>query len=473
MSVSTVTNKIIYTGSGTTGPFDFDFKIYVSSDLVVEKYTIATGVTETLTETTDYVVTIDIDGTGYVTTVAAVTSSYKLIIRRVLPVTQEIDYVEGDKFPAETHEEGLDRSRMIDQQLQEQIDRCVKVSTGSTSSPDELIEDINDAVAAAQLAETAAETAQGLAETAQAAAELAAENFSFASQAEAEAGTIETKSMNPLRTAQAIAVLATSGVKTDGTVNPTNLLSNGDFESWSAGASAAPDGWAVSAPGGSIAREASIIKLGTYSAKLTRGGTDAQLYQKIHAAKGIAYWKGRTVTLLKWVYATVADRAYIEIYDGVGATRSTAHTGNSTWQLLTVTRTISASATEVGVYNYVLTGDTSAYFDGAMLVEGESAFAFSPKPAEFGAFTAKAVSGVYQAATDGIVVASMKYASGNLNIEGLSDASTPPTTRRAYLSVAATYPGSLCFPVKKGDYYQVVPSQTVTDDWMYFLPMGA
>jgi hypothetical protein len=125
MSVSSTTNKIIYTGSGTTGPFDFDFVIYLASDLVVEKYTIATGATTTLTITTDYTVTIDPDGTGYVTAVAAVTSAYKLIIRRVLPLTQEIDYVEGDKFPAETHEEGLDRSRMVDQQLQEQIDRAV------------------------------------------------------------------------------------------------------------------------------------------------------------------------------------------------------------------------------------------------------------------------------------------------------------------------------------------------------------
>jgi len=32
----------------------------------------------------------------------------------------------------------------------------------------------------------------------------------------------------------------------------------------------------------------------------------------------------------------------------------------------------------------VSTGDATAFFDGAMLVEGESAFAFSPKPAEEG-----------------------------------------------------------------------------------------
>jgi hypothetical protein len=169
----------------------------------------------------------------------------------------------------------------------------------------------------------------------------------------------------------------------DGTVNPTNLISNGNFESWSAGASAAPDGWTLSGAGASVAREASTIKIGTYSAKVTRSGAQTYLGKAIHTDKGIAYWKGRTVTLGMWVYATVADRAKIEITDGVGGGASTFHTGDSTWQWLTATRTIDASADQLTLYCSVLTADTSAYFDGAMCVEGSSAFAFSPKPAEY------------------------------------------------------------------------------------------
>ncbi len=176
----------------------------------------------------------------------------------------------------------------------------------------------------------------------------------------------------------------TTKVTGDGTVNPTNLLSNGDFENWSAGASAAPDGWVLDGAGASVAREGTIIKLGTYSAKLTRAGTDCSLNQAIHATRGIAYWKSRKVTVSKLVYATVADRARLSIQDGVDTTNSSYHTGNSTWQLLTVTHTVNASATGVTVYGQVNTGDTSAYFDGAMLVEGESAFAFSDKPMVYG-----------------------------------------------------------------------------------------
>jgi hypothetical protein len=172
----------------------------------------------------------------------------------------------------------------------------------------------------------------------------------------------------------------TNKVKNDGTVNPTNLLSNGDFEHWSAGTSSAPDGWTLS--NGSVAREASIVKMGTYSAKVTRNGIDLVLSQApLHTDRGIDYWKGRTVTVGMWVYATVADRVYAQIYDGVNVNLSSAHPGDSTWKWLTVTATIASNATLLGAYARVQTGDTSVYIDGAMCVEGESSFAFANKPA--------------------------------------------------------------------------------------------
>jgi len=182
-------------------------------------------------------------------------------------------------------------------------------------------------------------------------------------------------------------VVDSSGALSGGTplfqnINPTNLLSNGDFENWSAGTSVAPDGWTQGAMN-TIAQEATIIKLGTYSTKITKTVADAYIYQNIHTTRGIAYWQGRTITLGCWVYATVANRAVLILSDGIVDTYSSYHTGNSTWQLLTVTKTVSVNATSVQVYLYVGTGATSAYFDGAMVVEGSSAFAFSDKPASY------------------------------------------------------------------------------------------
>lgn len=179
--------------------------------------------------------------------------------------------------------------------------------------------------------------------------------------------------------------LAESYALGDGTVNPTNLLANGNFESWSAGTSAAPDGWTTTGADIEVAKETTIIKVGSSSVKITRNGTDCLIYQSIIGDYGLAYWKGRTITAGCWVYATVADRARLRFSSGGEIYGySSYHTGNSTWQFLTVTTTISATASAANLHLLVDTGDTSAYFDGAMLVEGSSAFAFSPKPAEEG-----------------------------------------------------------------------------------------
>lgn len=168
---------------------------------------------------------------------------------------------------------------------------------------------------------------------------------------------------------------AISGV---GTVSPANLLFNGSFEAWSAGTSAAPDGWILTGAGASIAQESTIKKLGAYSAKLTRAGADCRITYTVSTD---AYYNGRAVTFSAWVYTTAASRARLAISYGSGTAYSSYHTGNSAWQLLTVTATIGSS---FDVYLAVETGDVSAYIDGAVVVEGSSVFSFSPKPAEEG-----------------------------------------------------------------------------------------
>ena len=163
-----------------------------------------------------------------------------------------------------------------------------------------------------------------------------------------------------------------------GSVNPTNLLSNGNFENWSAGTAVAPDGWTLDS--GTIASEGTIKLINSYSAKLTRVGTNNLLTQDIQGTKGYTYFRGKTLTFGCWVYATVADRARLRLSDGTQATYSSLHTGNSTWQWLTATITVDVSATNIYVQCGIVTGDTSAYFDGAICVEGSSIFAYADKP---------------------------------------------------------------------------------------------
>lgn len=152
-----------------------------------------------------------------------------------------------------------------------------------------------------------------------------------------------------------------------------NLLTNSNFEDWSAGAAAAPDEWTLSGASATIAREATIVRSGIYSAKLTRVGADCVIYARIDSICGLSYWKGKKVTLGCWVYATVADRVRITLdQTGTGTTYSSYHTGDSTWQFLTVTTTIGETTTAFYANLQVDTGNTSAYFDDAICVEGES-----------------------------------------------------------------------------------------------------
>ena len=113
-------NKIIYpsvNGTDTVFPYDFivlaadHMKVYVDS---VEQ---ATG--------------WGIDGLGNPTggnvifAIAPSAGSSVTLLREV-PLTQLIDYTPYDRFPAETHEAGLDKLTMAVQQIDEAVDRTVK-----------------------------------------------------------------------------------------------------------------------------------------------------------------------------------------------------------------------------------------------------------------------------------------------------------------------------------------------------------
>ncbi len=134
MTIETTTNRISYTGSGTTGPFSFPYYFLADGDLTVIKTTIADGTEETLTLTTDYTISGAGEAAGgSVTLVATLSSSYKLTIIRDPDILQPADYPANDRFPAATHEEALDRATMIMQRLKDYIDRSFRLSDGDVS----------------------------------------------------------------------------------------------------------------------------------------------------------------------------------------------------------------------------------------------------------------------------------------------------------------------------------------------------
>lgn len=129
MTISTSTSRSgPYLGAGSTGPFTIGFRFLADSHLKVIRTTVATQVEVVLTLNVDYTVTGAGDpGGGTLMLTSALSSSYTLTIQRDVPITQETDYVASDPFPAEAHEDALDKLTMIAQQQQDAINRTLRV----------------------------------------------------------------------------------------------------------------------------------------------------------------------------------------------------------------------------------------------------------------------------------------------------------------------------------------------------------
>ena len=139
MTISSTTVKNSYSGNGTLDTFNYTFKVFADADLqVIIRDANATETVKTLT--THYTVTgagSASGGTIVFTTGNIPTATETVVIRRASPQTQAIDYIANDPFPAESHEEGLDRSMMAIQQLQEEVDRSIKLSRTNTMNSTE------------------------------------------------------------------------------------------------------------------------------------------------------------------------------------------------------------------------------------------------------------------------------------------------------------------------------------------------
>ena len=132
-TVSTTTNRVVYTGNGATTVFPYTFEILDDDDIVVILKTIATGAETTLDKATHYSVSgVGIITGGNVTTVSAYSSAYQIILLRNTERTQETDFVENDPFQAETAEQAFDKLTLMVQDINEELDRTIRVSPGSS-----------------------------------------------------------------------------------------------------------------------------------------------------------------------------------------------------------------------------------------------------------------------------------------------------------------------------------------------------
>ena len=123
MTVSSATSRNEYNGNAATLIFAYTFRI-------LDEDHISVYVDDVLkTITTHYTVSgVGDAGGGSIEFVSAPASGTgNVVFIRNVPVTQETDYVENDPFPAESHEEALDKLTMIVQQLDDLLLTSLRV----------------------------------------------------------------------------------------------------------------------------------------------------------------------------------------------------------------------------------------------------------------------------------------------------------------------------------------------------------
>lgn len=134
MTISTTIVKNSYSGDGSTSTFNYTFKVLAEGDLtVIIRSALGTETTKTLT--THYTITgVGSASGGSITFTAGniPSATDTVVLIRDTAQVQSIDYIANDPFPAETHEEGLDRSIIIAQELQEEVNRSIKISRTNT-----------------------------------------------------------------------------------------------------------------------------------------------------------------------------------------------------------------------------------------------------------------------------------------------------------------------------------------------------
>ena len=148
---------------------------------------------------------------------------------------------------------------------------------------------------------------------------------------------------------------------------PTNWVKNGSFSAWATGSTSLPDFWIVSTDGtGSITRSSDSI-YGSFSAQIKMAtGTYYILYQDV---KEYLYYRNRTVTLTAWVKTDINAQFILD--DGVSAESSiTLDTGN-TRNKVSITKTISATATRLRAKLYTnATSTDGVRVDGVTMTAG-------------------------------------------------------------------------------------------------------
>ena len=136
IDISSTTRRIVYTGSAGVGPYAFNFEVLAQTDIDVYFNDTA------LTLTTDYTVSINVDGTGSVTIVTGTnvpstpTASDRITIVGARTIERTTDFTTGGPLFATSLNDEFDSLTIFTQQNKEEVDRAIKAPVTDPSSID-------------------------------------------------------------------------------------------------------------------------------------------------------------------------------------------------------------------------------------------------------------------------------------------------------------------------------------------------
>ena len=138
MTISTIANKVLYNGDGTTDAFTIPFLFLDNSHITAIVLVRDTMIPTTQVITTHYTLTGVGNAAGGTLTFESGSvppSGTTVAILRDVPISQLTDDTPGDAFPAESHEDALDKLTMIAQQLSERLQRSSALAIWAAGSP--------------------------------------------------------------------------------------------------------------------------------------------------------------------------------------------------------------------------------------------------------------------------------------------------------------------------------------------------
>tara|TARA_R110002050_G_scaffold22588_4_gene61475 strand:+ start:1197 stop:2306 length:1110 start_codon:yes stop_codon:yes gene_type:complete len=133
MTISTLIIKNSYNGDNSETVFPYNFSVTSEADIeVIVRSALGVEVVKSLAAS-DYTVNgVGVSTGGNVTMAVAPVTGETIFVRRKTVKTQPVDLVENDPFSAETVEGALDKAMSVVQELQEEIDRSIKLSRTNT-----------------------------------------------------------------------------------------------------------------------------------------------------------------------------------------------------------------------------------------------------------------------------------------------------------------------------------------------------